>query len=79
LLLPDEEIKQFVQLISQNLHRLRDFPYLFPNVQDVYHLSVRTYKMNIGKQYAIFYRVNEDQKTVLIGSLFSNKQMKIAF
>lgn len=79
LLLPESEIRQFVQLIDQNLHRLIYFPYMFSNVQNIYHLHAPTYKINIGKQYAIFYRVNEKSKTVLIGPFFSNKQMKIDF
>lgn len=75
----DEQIKNYVSLISKNIHLLSDFPFISKDVSSIYHFSVSTYRITIGKKYAIFYRVDEKKKTIMIDSLFSNKQMKIEF
>lgn len=75
----DDQIKHYISLISKNIHLLSDFPFISQDVSSIYHFSVPTYRITIGKKYAIFYRVDEQKKTVMIGSFFSNKQMKIEF
>ncbi|KRL81418.1 hypothetical protein FC57_GL000577 [Lactobacillus ultunensis DSM 16047] len=52
---------------------------MYQDVSSIYHFSTPTYRITIGKKYAIFYRVNEKEKKVLIGSFFNNKQMKVDF
>lgn len=75
----DDQIRYYVSLISKNIHLLSDFPFISQDISSIYHFSVPTYRITIGKKYAIFYRVNEKKKTVMISSFFNNKQMKIEF
>lgn len=79
LFISQEQIENYISLIYKNIKLLANFPYICQNVKDIYHFSQATYKMPIGKQYAIFYRVDEENKIVMIGSLFHNKQMQIKF
>ena len=76
LLLSDKEITKYISLIYHNIKLLSDFPYLY---QEKYQLDKPTYKITIGKKYAIFYRVREKNHTIIIGSFFSNKQMRLEF
>lgn len=79
LLIAPEQIEDYIALVNRNIRILASFPYIYQDVKDVYHFPVPTYKIPIGKRYAIFYRVDEKNKTIMIGSLFSNKQMLIEF
>lgn len=79
LFILQEQIENYVSLIYTNIKLLADFPYICQDVKELYHFSESTYRMTIGKQYAIFYRVNEENKIIMIGSFFNNKQMQIEF
>ncbi|UWI43696.1 type II toxin-antitoxin system RelE/ParE family toxin [Lactobacillus paragasseri] len=79
LLLSDEEITKYISLIYHNIQLLSDFPYLYQDVHQKYQMDKPTYKITIGKKYAIFYRVREKNHTIIIGSFFSNKQMRLEF
>lgn len=75
----EEKIKKFVKSIEQSLRMLNEFPEMYEEVSALYNLDSPTYRILIGKQYAIFYRINHFDKEVLIGSLFNQKQMRITF
>lgn len=75
----DDTIQNYISLISKNIHLLSDFPFISQDVSSIYHFPIPTYRITIGKKYTIFYRVDEKQKIIMIGSFFSNKQMKIEF
>lgn len=76
---PDDTIQNYISPISKNIHLLSDFLFISQDVSSIYHFSIPTYRITIGKKYAIFYRVDEKRKIIMIGSFFSNKQMKIEF
>lgn len=75
----DDTIQNYISLISKNIHLLSDFPFISQDVSSIYHFPIPTYRITIGKKYAIFYRVDAKRKIIMIGSFFSNKQMKIEF
>lgn len=75
----NEEISKFVTSIGASLKLLRKFPEMHEEVSKIYHFAIPTYRILIGKQYAIFYRVDHKTKQVHIGSLFSQKQMRVHF
>lgn len=79
LLLSDKEITKYISLIYHNIQLLSDFPYPYQDVHQKYQLDKPTYKITIGKKYAIFCRVSEKNRTIIIGSFFSNKQMRLEF
>lgn len=79
LRLPDESITNYVSLIYRNINLLSDYPYISEDISEKYHFNQPTYRITIGNQYCIFYRVDEQKKIVKIGSLFNNRQMLIKF
>lgn len=79
LQLPDAYIQRYTSLVSKSISLLHEFPSIYQDISSIYHFSTPTYRITIGKKYAIFYRVNEKEKKVLIGSFFNNKQMKVDF
>lgn len=74
-----EKIRIFVQSIESSLRMVSEFPEMHEEVSSVCDLSVTTYRILIGKQYALFYRLNHDKREVLVGSIFNQKQMRIKF
>jgi len=75
----EEKIKVFIQSIEHSLRMVSEFPKMHEEVSDIYSLSSPTYRILIGKQYAIFYRLNSKDKEILVGSIFNQKQMRINF
>lgn len=75
----EDKIKSFLQSIDRATQRLAAFPEMHEEVSKIYNLSEPTRRLLIGKQYAIFYRVDYGQKIILVGSIFSQKQMKVQF
>lgn len=74
-----DKIKTFVQSIEHSLKMVGQFPEMYEEISEIYNLKVPTYRILIGKQYAIFYRLNHVDKKVLVGSIFNQKQMRIKF
>lgn len=79
LQLPANSIKKYVSLISKNINLLADYPYISEDISHLYHFTMPTYRITIGNQYCIFYRVDEKNKVVQIGSLYNSHQMKVEF
>ncbi|GAA3638105.1 hypothetical protein GCM10022297_15620 [Lactobacillus hamsteri] len=79
LKLSDKAITKYVSLIYRNINLLSEYPYISEDVSKKYHFNKSTYRITIGNQYCIFYRVDEHKKIVQIGSLFNNRQMRIKF
>ena len=75
----DEQIKKYISLISKNIQLLKNFPYISKDVSSIYEFHVSTYRITIGKKYAIFYRIDDINKIIMVGSLFNNRQMRIEF
>jgi len=76
---PLEKIRKFVQSIEASLRMVSEFPEMHEEVSSIYNLSELTYRILIGKQFALFYRLNHDKKEILVGSIFKQKQMRIGF
>lgn len=76
---PLEKIRKFVQSIEASLRMVSEFPEMHEEVSSIYNLSELTYRILIGKQFALFYRLNHDKKEILVGSIFNQKQMRIGF
>lgn len=74
LLLTDEKITQFVHAIYHSLNRLKQFPEMYENVASLYGFDKPTYRILIGKSFAIFYRINQEERTILIGNLFNKNK-----
>lgn len=79
LFLSEEKIKHFVQLIYRSLELLRLFPKMHEDVSPLYGFDIPTYRILIGQSYAIFYRIDEENYSVLIGKIFKQKQMHLKF
>ena len=79
LFLSEEKIKHFVQLIYRSLELLRLFPKMHEDVSPLYVFDIPTYRILIGQSYAIFYRIDEENYSVLIGKIFKQKQMHLKF
>ena len=77
LLLPDEKIRQFVQAIYHSFNHLKQFPEMYENVADRYGFDRPTYQILIGKSFALFYRINQEEHSILIGNMFKQKQLKL--
>jgi plasmid stabilization system protein ParE len=76
---PLEKIRKFVQSIETSLRMVSEFPEMHEEVSSIYNLSELTYRILIGKQFALFYRLNHEKKEILVGSIFNQKQMRIGF
>ncbi|AYW50222.1 type II toxin-antitoxin system RelE/ParE family toxin [Tetragenococcus halophilus] len=79
LFLSEEKIRHFVQLIYQSLEQLKAFPEMYEEVSALYGLEKPTYRVLIGKTFAIFYRIDKKNSKILIGNFFKQKQMKVQF
>ncbi|MGM0220120.1 type II toxin-antitoxin system RelE/ParE family toxin [Enterococcus sp. AZ126] len=75
----DEKISTFIQSIYKSIELTKVFPNMHENVASIYNFKIPTYRMLIGKNYAIFYRINEHEKNILVGNIFHQKQMHITF
>lgn len=79
LKISEEKIRRFVQSIDRSISLLKFFPEMYEDVSSVYHFSEPTYRILIGKSYAIFYRINHENRRILIGNLFKQKQLYLHF
>lgn len=70
-----EKIRTFVQSIERSINLLKLFPEMYEDVASIYHFFEPTYRILIGKSYGIFYRIDHENKRILIGSLFKQKQL----
>lgn len=57
-----EKIQQFVTSIQRALDLATVFPQMYEEVSDIYHFNQPTYRIFIGKSYALFYRMSEAKK-----------------
>jgi plasmid stabilization system protein ParE len=55
------------------------FPEMYSDVQDVYNFSESTRRILIGDSYGIFYRVDEENHQLIVGSIFNQKQLHVKF
>lgn len=74
-----EQIKIFIQSIETSLRMVTEFPEMHEEVSDIYGLTSPTYRILIGKEYAMFYRLDHRKKEILVGSIFNRRQMRLDF
>ncbi|MDE1549299.1 type II toxin-antitoxin system RelE/ParE family toxin [Jeotgalibaca caeni] len=79
LFIPENQVNQFVQAIYKSIELIKIFPEMNEEVSLVYGFREPTYRILIGKSYAIFYRINKNENKILIGNLYKQKQMKLQF
>lgn len=79
LFLSSETINKFVGNIQKSLELATVFPEMYEEVSSKYGFQVKTYRIVIGKSYAIFYRIDEKNNNILVGRIFQSKQMKLEF
>jgi plasmid stabilization system protein ParE len=81
LALSPASIKRFVGAIQKALEELtKNFPTMHEEVSEIYGMDIPTYRIVIGKSYALFYRIDhEKKKEILVGRIFQSKQMKLGF
>lgn len=68
---------QFVQAIYHSFNHLKQVPEMYENVADRYGFDRPIYRILIGKSFAIFYRIIQEEHTILIGNMFKQKQLKL--
>lgn len=74
-----EKIQQFVTSIQRALDLATVFLQMYEEVSDIYHFTQPTYRIVIGKSYALFYRMSEAKKEIYVGRLLQIKQFKARF
>jgi plasmid stabilization system protein ParE len=79
LLLSQSGIKRFVGAIQKSLELTKTFPTMYEEVSKIYGMKTTTYRIVIGKSYALFYRIDHEKKEILLGRIFQSKQMKLDF
>ena len=77
--LSPESIKRFVGAIQKALELTKTFPKMYEEVSEIYGMDTPTYRIVIGKSYALFYRIDHEKKEIHVGRIFSQKQMKLDF
>ena len=77
--LSPESIKRFVSMIQKALQLTKTFPNMYEEVSEIYGMDTPTYRIVIGKSYALFYRIDHAKKEILVGRIFQSKQMKLNF
>lgn len=79
LFLSSDSIKRFVGAIQKALELAKAFPKMYEEVSEIYDMGTPTYRIVIGKSYALFYRIDHEKKEILVGRIFQSKQMKLDF
>ncbi|MCD5203156.1 type II toxin-antitoxin system RelE/ParE family toxin [Enterococcus casseliflavus] len=79
LLLSQTSIKRFVGAIQKALELTKTFPKMYEEVSKIYGMKTTTYRIVIGKSYALFYRIDDEKKEILVGRIFQSKQMRLDF
>ncbi|HAD3920914.1 TPA_asm: type II toxin-antitoxin system RelE/ParE family toxin [Salmonella enterica subsp. enterica serovar Typhimurium] len=77
LALSPASIKRFVGAIQKALELTKNFPTMHEEVSEIYGMDIPTYRIVIGKSYALFYRIDHEKKEILVGRIFQSKQMKL--
>lgn len=77
--LSPESIKRFVGAIQKALELTKTFPKMYEEVSKLYGMEAQTYRIVIGKSYAVFYRIDQEKKEINVGRIFLQKQMKLDF
>ncbi|EPM6972964.1 type II toxin-antitoxin system RelE/ParE family toxin [Enterococcus hirae] len=79
LTLSPVSIKRFVGAIQKALELTKNFPTMHEEVSGIYGMDIPTYRIVIGKSYALFYWIDPEKKEILVGRIFQSKQMKLEF
>lgn len=72
-------IRQFTNHIYKKINLLSSSPKMGQDVTELYGFDKPTRRILIGHSYAIFYRINPQANTIIIGLIASTSQMKVKF
>lgn len=75
----EEKITRFVRSIYKSIELTKIFPEMYEEVSSIYNFNQPTYRILIGKNYAIFYRIDKSHEKILAGNLYSLNQMHVKF
>lgn len=78
-LFSDEKISKFVRSIYKSIELTKIFPEMHEEISGIYSFDNPTYRILIGKNYAIFYRIDKVQNKILVGNFYNQKQMQLDF
>ena len=79
LQLSSTTISRFTDHISQKIGLLKDFPRMGTEITGLYQFEQTTYRLLIGHSYEIFYRIDKENNSIVVGSIFSTVQVKVKF
>ncbi|OQO71708.1 hypothetical protein BH744_13950 [Enterococcus villorum] len=68
-----------MRAIQKALELTQTFLTMYEEVSTNYRLDTPTFRIVIGKSYALFYRIGQKKKEIHVGRIFQSKQMKISF
>ncbi len=74
-----KKITTFVQSIYKSIELTKLFPEMHEEISEIYNFDNPAYRILIGKNYALFYRINESERTIKIGNMYHQKQMHLSF
>lgn len=77
--LTEEKISEYVVLIQSSLESLKCFPRRFADVSGTFGFSMETRRIQIGRLYAIFYRIDQEKEYLLIGPIYHQRQLRQKF
>lgn len=75
----DGQITKYVSAVQNAVNSLQYWPGRFQDVTELYGFSETTYRIPVGKIYAIFYRVKPELNSVIVGAIFDRRRLKVDF
>lgn len=74
-----ENIRKFTNHINKKINLLQQYPKMGRDVTSLYNFETPTYRLTIGKSYCIFYRLDFQTNSIIIGGIYSASQVKVKF
>ena len=75
----DEKITTFVQSIYKAIELTKIVPEMHEETSAIYNFNSPTYRILIGKNYAIFYRIDRSTKKIMLGNMYYQRQLHVLF
>ena len=75
----DEKITTFVQSIYKSIELTKIVPEMHEEISAIYNFNSPTYRILIGKNYAIFYRIDRSTKKIMLGNMYYQRQLHVLF
>ncbi|WP_086445440.1 hypothetical protein [Candidatus Enterococcus lemimoniae] len=75
----DEKITTFVQSIYKSIELTKIVPEMHEEISAIYNFNNPIYRILIGKNYAIFYRIDRSTTKIMLGNMYYQRQLHISF